>query len=78
MCREWNTPGSAGRVPASFLVSLKDYEVIEWEGREEKKGKCNVKGREGNIPGLSPGFLSSPGCGVITLETKEQRHLQRP
>lgn len=27
---------------------------------------------------ISHGFLSSPGCGVIKLEMKEQRHSQRP
>ena len=27
---------------------------------------------------ICPGLLSSPGCGVIKLETKEQRHLQKP
>lgn len=50
MYREWNMSGSAGRVPARFLTSLKDCEVIgggrwgEQEGRVEKKGECNTKG----------------------------------
>ena len=37
--------GSAGRVPARFLTSLKDCEVIGGEGRVEKKGECNAKGQ---------------------------------
>lgn len=43
MCREWNIPASVGRVPARFLTSLKDCEVIRKEGREEKQGECIAK-----------------------------------
>lgn len=44
MYREWNVAGSSGRVPARFLTSLKDREVIRGQGREEKKGECNAEG----------------------------------
>ena len=43
MCREWNIPASVGRVPARFLTSLKDCEVIRKEGRGEKERECIAK-----------------------------------
>lgn len=43
MCREWNTPASVVRVPARFLTSLKDCEVIRKEGRGEIQGECIAK-----------------------------------
>lgn len=43
MCREWNIPASVGRVPARFLTSLKNCEVIRKEGRGEKQGECIAK-----------------------------------
>lgn len=48
-------------------------------GRErERKGENAMLRGSRATRLISPGFLSSPGCGVITSETKAPRRLQRP
>lgn len=42
VCREWNMPGSAGRVPASFLASLKNLSGI---GGKRKRENTMPRGR---------------------------------
>lgn len=74
LCWEWKGPGLAGRALARFLTSLKD---CEGNGGGRKRGECDAEGSQAAHL-MSLLFLSSPACGVTRLETKEQRHLQRP
>lgn len=69
----------SGEGTAWFLTSLKDCELIRKAGRGGERNREKALPRVSRAAQLiSPVLLSSLGCGVIRLETKEQRHLQRP